>query len=337
MHRTDNDRLIHWLISGLELDTTLFHVGQYCGNWRASTSGKAPASFHVVLRGQCFLHLGDGDSVPLGPGDAVFLLRDLPHLLSPHADPAIACPPRPMLPMRPARPDGTSLACGFFHFRGLAAEMLVDSFPDYLLLRAGSKTALAVAPLFELLLAEADRDNAASPLIARLTELLFFYLVRDMAQHADVSAGLWAVARRPQFAALLDRLLHAPGQPWSVEEMARVAHMSRASFFKHFVDTCGQSPAQFLLSLRMHIAARRLRDGDSVSRAAEHVGYQSPAAFTRAFTRVVGKRPGAYRRDHHACQRGAVRDAGTSIAVPMAIDGPRPTLDDQARNGDACS
>lgn len=291
------DRLVHWLVSGLELQTTVFHVGQYCGAWRASTAGRARASFHLVLRGHCFLHLEGQAPLELGPRDALFLLRDRPHSLTPERHPGPACVPRPMLPMQPVHPGGTSLACGFFEFRGPPGELLTEAFPDCLLLRAGSEAQRALAPLFDLLLAEADRDGEEpSPLIGRLTELLFFYLIRERARHAEIEAGLWAAASRPQFAPLVDRLLREPGRDWSVEDMARLANMSRASFFKHFLETCGVPPAQFLLSLRMNVAARRLREGESVTRAAEQVGYQSPAAFTRAFKKVIGEQPGAYQR-----------------------------------------
>ncbi|THF65184.1 AraC family transcriptional regulator [Pseudothauera rhizosphaerae] len=302
MH-AETDRIVDWLVSGLEPQASVFHVGQYCGSdWRASTAGRARASFHLVLRGHCWLHRPGAEPLQLGPREAVFLLRDLPHSLTAERDPGPACGPRPMLPARPAMDGGTTLACGFFDFRELPGDMLVASFPDCLLLRAGNPALAAVAPLFDLLLAEAERDAAASPLMERLTELLFFYLVRELAHHRDVEAGLWAVWRKPQFAPLVERLLREPGRDWSVEDMARIANMSRASFFKHFVDACGQPPAQFLLGLRMRIAARRLRSGDSVLRAAEHVGYQSQAAFTRAFKKVIGEQPGAYqraRRDLH--------------------------------------
>lgn len=296
--KPQTDRLVNWLVSSLELDTTVFHVGQYCGGWRASTAGRARASFHLVLRGECYLHLDDGgEPVALAEGEAVFLLRDRPHSLTPERQPGPDCVPRAMLPMQPVLADGTSLACGFFDFRGLAGNFLVESFPDLLILRAGSATLRAVAPLFELVRAEADRDAAEpSPLIGRLTELLLFYLIRETAAQEHVETGLWTVASRPQFAALVQCLLSDPGRDWSADEMARLANMSRASFFKHFVDASGQSPAQFLLQLRMNVAARHLRNGDSVTRAAERVGYQSPAAFTRAFFRVIGEQPGAYQR-----------------------------------------
>ncbi len=298
------DRLIHWLVSSLELETTLFHIGQYCGSWRASTAGKAKASFHLVLEGTCYLHIPDQPPVLLGPRDAVFLLRDLPHFLSPHDDRVHPCEIKHMQPLFPSMADGTGLACGFFQFRGLAAELLVESFPDYLLLRADSPDSQASRSIFDLIRQEAAKDSQTpSPLISRLTELLLFYLVRDLAQQTDVMAGTWAVASRPQFAPLLERLLHEPGQDWSTEDMAKVVHMSRTRFFKQFVDTCGQPPAQFLLNLRMNIAAQRLRSGESVTRVAEYVGYQSPAAFTRAFKKIIGEQPGAYQRAYQRAYR----------------------------------
>lgn len=294
---TETDRLAHWLVSGLELDATVFHVGQYCGPWRASTAGREQASFHLVLRGQSYLHLDGQAPIALGEREGVFLLRDIPHCLTPEPDAGPAFKPCDMQPMAPVVTGACGLACGFFQFRGLLGELFRGAFPDYVLIRADSAALKAVAPLFDLILAEAERsDGAPSPLIERLTELLFFYVIREVARRDDVAAGLLAVARRPEFAPLLDDLLREPGKPWSIEDMARVARMSRASFCRHFVEASGQPPAQFLLQVRMKIAARRLQSGDSVLRAAEHVGYYSQAAFTRAFKKVIGEQPGAFQR-----------------------------------------
>ncbi|WP_239687657.1 cupin domain-containing protein, partial [Burkholderia cenocepacia] len=78
------DKVVHWLLSSLEPRSQLFHVGQYCGDWQASTAGRAKASFHVILHGSAWLHFADGrDSIPVTAGEAVFLLRDVPHGLSP--------------------------------------------------------------------------------------------------------------------------------------------------------------------------------------------------------------------------------------------------------------
>jgi len=170
-----------------------------------------------------------------------------------------------------------------------------------LVCRSGDAALGHTAALFDMILAEAGGGpERPSPLIARLVELLFFYLIRHAGQHEALGTGLLALAQRGEFTALLDQMLRSPGDDWSIARMAAAAHMSRAAFCKHFTDIGGVPPAQFLLRLRMRLAAQRLNAGDSVEQAASHVGYQSHAAFTRAFKRIVGEQPGAYRRQLRA-------------------------------------
>ncbi len=310
----DPDQLVDWLLSGIEWQTTVFHVGQYCGRWRASTQGRGLASFHAVLRGHCHLHRPGQPAVALGPGDAVFLLRDEVHHLSPSAEDTADGRPLAMRATQPVEPDGTSLACGFFQFSGALSAWMVSALPHPLVLRAhgGDSDLRHAAQAFDLMRAEADRsacgfsdrpDDAPSPLIERLAGLLFFYVLRHAIRRDEAAAdhaGLWAVVRRPAFAGLLEQMLQAPGDDWSIEKMAAVVHMSRAAFFRQFSEVCGEPPAQFLLRLRMQLAAQRLQHGDSITRVAEHVGYQSNSAFTRAFRRMLGAQPGAYQRAKRA-------------------------------------
>lgn len=301
------DRLIHWLLGSLELHTTLFHLGQYCGSWKASTTGLARAGFHLVLEGACWLHL-PGRQAPqaLGAGDAVFFLRDLPHSLSSARDPdrAAAAPRQAMAPYAPGRPEAVALACGFFHFRAGLASALLGSFPDYVVIRAGvpepeeaEVLGPQFRPLFDLILAEAGRGGEEpSPLIVRLVDLLFFYVLRRLSARREVDAGLCALLAQPEFAELAAAVIREPGQPWSVQAMAARVHMSRATFCKRFAERSGQSPGSFLLQVRMQRAAELLHQGESLSRIAEQVGYQSDAAFARAFKKARGIQPGAYRR-----------------------------------------
>lgn len=298
---TDNaDRLVHWLIDSVQLEATVFHLGQYCGRWQASTAGRGLGSFHLVLHGECYLHVAGRAPLRLGARDGVFLLRDTPHFLSPDPDPASARSGMPMQQLGQAAPDATALACGFFHFRSALSTLIADSFPESLVLRADDPSLQALNALFELILLEPPRDpDAPSPLVARLAELMFFYVIRHVAHQQDIATGLLAVASRPEFSPLLDRMMQEPGQDWSTENMARAAHMSRSSFYKHFSEASGQAPAQFLLLLRMKIAAQRLHGGETVERTAGHVGYSSYAAFSRAFHKVMGEHPGTFRRGRH--------------------------------------
>src|SRR5690606_23027144 len=154
-----------------------------------------------------------------------------------------------MQPLVPEVEGSTGLACGFFHFRGGLSRLIVDSFPDYLILRAGDPGLQAAGALFDLILAEPAGDpEQPSPLVARLVEVLFFDVVRRVAREDAVASGLRAIARRAEFRSLLASLRAAPGEPWSPVDMARVTLMSRASLYEHFVGASGQPPAQFLLS-----------------------------------------------------------------------------------------
>jgi AraC-like DNA-binding protein len=297
------DRLIHWLLGSLELETTLFHLGQYCGSWKASISGLARSGFHLVLNGQCWLHLAD-EKAPrlLQAGDAVFFLRDVPHTLSPLADPlqAAQAPPAAMGELDFAVTGSVALACGFFEFRSALNRVFLGSFPDYIVIPAQGGALTELRPLFDLILAEAQGSGPVpSPLITRLVDLLFFYVIRHLCQRQEVTAGLWALLGRPEFAPLLDAIIESPGQDWTVEVMAELTHMSRATFFKRFQQACGATPAQMLQQLRMKQASALIQDGMSLSRAAEQVGYQSDAAFSRVFKKTTGLLPGAYRRACH--------------------------------------
>ncbi|WP_036596849.1 AraC family transcriptional regulator [Ottowia thiooxydans] len=299
------EQVANRLLEGLRWQARIFHVGQYCGRWRASTSGHSQASFHLVLHGRCWLHRPGHPCVALGPRDGVFLLRDMPHFISPYEDANIACPAQPMQPLQATGSLGaTGLACGFFSFDGPTQALVTGAFPDVLVLRAGQEATADTALLFELMLREAQRSaEPGSAALDRLSGLLFFYALRQLAVTEPQVGGVLGLLRQPGFAPLVLQLLEAPEQPWSVEAMARHVHLSRAALFRRFQSACGQSPLQFLLLIRMQVATQRLSRGESIARVAEAVGYESVAAFARAFKRTMGQQPGAWRRSE-ACQDG---------------------------------
>ncbi|MFJ4345524.1 AraC family transcriptional regulator [Pseudomonas sp. NPDC089401] len=295
-----SSHLVDWLLEGLELDASLFHVGRYCGGWHASTHGMDRASFHLVVQGHCWLHLdGQADALRLEAGDAVFLLRDLGYRLSGEQDPASACaqPRQPMLALDASASDGVGLVCGFFDFRPGLSSLIVEGLADWIVLRADEPDGHAARALFGLILEECRRSPSQT-VLERLTHLLFLYVLRQQAHAGQSLGGLVALARQPAFAGLLGRLIEAPGQAWTLESMAACTGLSRSAFFKRFNELAGQSPGQVLLALRMRHACQLLRAGSTVEQVGAQVGYQSVAAFTRAFAKAIGVQPGAYRRQH---------------------------------------
>lgn len=296
------------LLSSLEVQSSLYHLGQYCGNWSASTSGRARASFHLILHGGCRVDLGDGqETLTLAAGDGIFFLRDTPHALTP-LEPASAegaqC--AAMQPLLPRQADSTGLACGFFQFRPGLADLLADTLPDYLLLRAGDERFRTARGVFELILGETARDpGASSVVLERLTDLLIFFMLRHLAIHDRQAYGLFVLARDPAMAGLLQAILAEPARPWSMQDMADRVHMSKATFHRRFTLHSGTTPAQLLQLLRMRVARRLLGQGMGIQDAAERVGYQSQAAFSRVFQRTEGVAPSALRRPHPASTAGA--------------------------------
>jgi AraC-like DNA-binding protein len=96
--------------------------------------------------------------------------------------------------------------------------------------------------------------------------------------------------------------MHArPAEPWTLEHLAREVGMSRSVLADRFMHYVREPPMHYLTRWRMQLAARLLeRQGSSIAQVADEVGYESEAAFNRAFKKVVGVPPGAWRRDRRA-------------------------------------
>jgi len=315
---TSADQFADWLVSGLELRSTLFHLGRYCGTYRASTAGYERASFHLVLAGTCWLHLAarngrSAQSIQLFAGDSVFLLQDRAHCLTPDerapANDEFDVRIGQMTPLEDGAksPSSVSLACGFFEFRSDVREGIRGVLPDHIVASSNDEWLAGARAIFDLIRAEAARTkDGLSPIINRLTDVLFLYALRAVAMTEALAPGLWSVMRREEFAPLVNAVIKTPGADWNTSTMASFCHMSRARFCRQFVDVCGVPPARFLALLRMKEAAEMIRAGASVLNAAEHVGYQSESAFAQAFKRVTGVAPGTFRRDRLSTTEASV-------------------------------
>jgi transcriptional regulator GlxA family with amidase domain len=141
--------------------------------------------------------------------------------------------------------------------------------------------------------------------LARLAETLFIQILRWQFRHAAQDCGGWlAGLHDPQVGRVLS-LLHAlPDRPWTVDELAQAVAMSRSALAKRFVELVGQSPMQYLARWRMHLARDLLRESTlAIGAIAGRVGYESEAAFNRAFRRLVGSPPATWRHDEASSTR----------------------------------
>lgn len=153
----------------------------------------------------------------------------------------------------------------------------------------------------------------------RVLDLLLLHLVRLCVQRADVAAPSWAAGTRDPAVARALGLLHGePAAPWTVAELARQAHVSRASLASRFHAAVGQPPMTYLTTWRLTLAADRLVGGTATTAAiAAEVGYSSAFTFSTAFTRVFGTSPTSYRR-----ARRTQRHAGSLDESGRVLDEP---------------
>ncbi|MGE8538627.1 MAG: AraC family transcriptional regulator [Acinetobacter sp.] len=300
----NSEKMLSWLIDRLEIETSLQHLSRYHQQWSTSIQGQGQASFHLVIQQDCHFHLLQEDNfIHLYQGDAIFLLKDLPFIIT-DATQRIA-PSLSHLQRNLVNDDdpnilscSTHLACGYFKFRSKLSELFIDALPPYLVLRQNDQALTECLKVFELIRHEAQLDDEASAsLIERLTSILFYYLIRhtfNQGNHQNIP--LWTLFNDPMLYPLILGIIAKPEQDWTLQSMAAVCGISRASFAKYFTDIAGFSATQFVLYYRIQLAQQYLGQGHSIADCAEQVGYKSVAAFTRAFQRVTQKNPSQFMR-----------------------------------------
>jgi transcriptional regulator GlxA family with amidase domain len=157
-----------------------------------------------------------------------------------------------------------------------------------------------VAAFLRAVVAESNqRRPGGEAVLERMSEMLFVEVLR---RHVDSlpaeQTGWLAGMRDPAVGRVLSLLHERPADPWTLERLGEEAGMSRSSLHERFAHFIGQPPMQYLARWRMQLAAGLLRDTSrKVAEVALAVGYESEAAFSRAFKREVGLSPGAWRRE----------------------------------------
>jgi AraC-like DNA-binding protein len=268
--------------------------------------------YHVVTRGSCWISLvGDHASEPvkLQEGDIVVVPHGDPHVVSSapgmRAEPTLDIHRRSedtppfVLTIGGDGPDDTGLICGFFSCDARPFNPLLDSLPRFIRFGRDSGTRHGLLDQFiRFATAEMGRKEAGSQsVLNRLSELMFVEVIRlYMNQLGDSKTGWLAGLRDPLVGRAL-MLLHArPTHAWTLEELASDAAASRAVLADRFTHLVGCPPIQYLTQWRMQMAAKRLADpAAKVAVVAHEVGYESEAAFSRAFKKLVGRSPSQWR------------------------------------------
>ncbi|HET9817973.1 MAG TPA: AraC family transcriptional regulator [Rhodanobacteraceae bacterium] len=262
-------------------------------------------AFHVVLEGQCWVRHATQDWFAVPRGHAVVI---------PHGDPHDLCDRpgritkpfsailggRSLLDLRHARfetgpGESVRLLCGFLGCDRRAFEPLCRALPPVFEVDLGARRGTLVRYAVANAL---DDSPGAAGLRGRLAELLFLSALRRYMRDLPADTTGWLAGLRDPLVGRALQVLHAePYRRWSVDELATTLASSRSVLAERFRTIIGEPPMHYLTRLRMQLAARRIEEGrHSIARVADEIGYDSSAAFQRAFKRCFGVSPAAWRR-----------------------------------------
>ncbi|HOX27171.1 MAG TPA: AraC family transcriptional regulator [Candidatus Krumholzibacteria bacterium] len=279
--------------------------------------------FHGIVQGSCWaaitgespLRLEQGDVVLFPQGDS-HVVSSAPGLRCSGADRSLYFSPRPpQLPyaismdqteVTTARLDGggrdrATIACGFLGLDAKPFNPLLAALPRVLRVPG---TALGddswVTTFFRAVVMESNQKRpGGEAVLERMSEMLFVEVLRRYVDALPPEQTGWLAGMRdPAVGRALSLLHERPADAWTLDRLSAEAGLSRSALHERFVHFIGQPPMQYLTRWRMQVAAGLLRDtAATLAAIALDVGYESEAAFSRAFKREVGVSPGAWRRE----------------------------------------
>jgi AraC-like DNA-binding protein len=264
-------------------------------------------SYHVVTEGtiwggvpdEPYIHLHAGDIIVFPHGDA-HVLSSAPGMrgsldltrfdMAMHAQ-------RPFAITMGDRPDPARFVCGFLGCDARPFNPLLNALPR--ILHVSDQTGGALQTFVQCAIAESKNPRpGGEAVLGRLSELMFVDVVRRYLETLPADRTGWLAGLREPFVGKALATLHrTPAREWTLEGLSREVGLSRSALAERFTEYVGQPPMQYLTNWRMQLAANHLLAGtDAVAAIAERVGYESEAAFSRAFKKAVGTPPSQWRK-----------------------------------------
>lgn len=260
--------------------------------------------FHIVMSGECWLSAGQQASVlmpagslalvPQGEGHSIFSAQGID--CTPLFDvPITQISERFELMRHGGDGDHTSLLCGVISFDQVAGAKLIAQLPHVFVLGAeeGRQSSWLRSTL-QLITSEAENVSlGGETIMAHLADIIVIHAIRHWVEtSAQAQAGWLGALKDPKLGKALVAIHNQPEKSWTVDQLAQAAGMSRSGFSARFTEIIGTSVKQYLTHWRMTLARAKLTTHNiPLGDLAEELGYQSEAAFSRAYKRVMGESP----------------------------------------------
>ncbi|MDR0181877.1 AraC family transcriptional regulator [Lysobacter arvi] len=304
--------LLTRVLLGLRLDGVEYGRCVMHAPWAIAFPAQRDARFHYVARGGAWLWTPGGEWKQMQPGDAVLLPRGSFHVMASSPDvPAVDVHELAREAVSEnlylVRTDGATqrdaaeagvMFCGAMRFNLDPLHPLLAMMPD--VMHAGDlvRRDPAVVALLDAMEREVSLDRiGACGILARLADVLAASIIRAWVECGCSDSTGWIAAMQcPKVGKVIAAIHAQPERDWDVPALARVMGASRSRFAEAFTRTVGESPARYVAKVKMFQARRWIQqDGMRVTVAAERLGYDSEASFSRAFKRIMGMPPSAVR------------------------------------------
>jgi AraC-like DNA-binding protein len=275
--------------------------------------------YHVITKGSGWAAIVGEPPVRLETGDIVMFPHGDAHVMSsapgiqpvrmtaewihmtrndPRPIPVVFNTPNQFSYGAPGPDSPTHVACGFLGCDLRPFNPLIATLPRLLHLPAASDGAWISQVMLQAVNASQNKRPGGEAVLERISEMMFVDAVRRHVERLPEEGTGWLAGLRDRYVGRALALIHDhPSRAWTIDALADEIALSRSAFHERFVRLIGQPPMQYLTQWRMQVAANLLRQSHApIAAIALDVGYESEAAFTRAFKRQVGAPPGAWRR-----------------------------------------
>lgn len=302
--------LLSDILDSLALQGQFYFSTCFNSPWSIGVPSYAAAiRFHLVVQGDCYIRTGDDEAHHMRQGDFALIPAGAAHAISDR-------PERKPVELETVLQDAgflgagtlivgdgcenaaTKLMCGHFTFAEGSNHPLLRALPSVIHVSAGLRsTTFWLDEALRLMARQMADDNPGSmAVVRRMSEIIFIETVRSSASQSQQLAGLMEALSDPRISRAIQAMHRDVATHWTVEALASEAAMSRSRFAARFQELVGCGPLTYLAEWRLQKACALLREGRvSIQEVAGRIGYQSPAAFTRAFANMFGESPTSFR------------------------------------------
>lgn len=296
------------ILKTIRLHTTAYFCSDFNVPWGIQVDASSNGLFHVLIEGEAWLHaknqmapvkLSRGDIIAFPTGGAHWISDQIGSgkLKGPDVVNRIIAGDIPF-----QSEQGTlmnTLLCGTFNYDSSMDHPFLKSLPCFIHLRSDQFPELDwLRSLIGVVAQEAKQTSPGSSVVVdRLTEVLFIQLLRVYMQQNKLEEGYLSALHDSKIGKALNLIHNEQHATCTVNTLADAAALSRSAFTERFTRLVGESPKSYLINWRMQKAKKNLKEGNLVMQdIAEHAGYASEAAFSKAFKQMFHISPGSFRK-----------------------------------------